>query len=86
MVSTSKLAKMGTKRAGGGYVKPATSQLELLWDIKETFASQLSICLLSYSLAPQAQYPVQLQQGTSFLNYLVTDEGVDPESVRPIRP
>ena len=55
---------------GGGYVKPATTQFELLWDLKRTFGSNLTICLLSYALAPEAQYPIQLQQAVGILKYL----------------
>ena len=66
---------------GGGYVKPATTQLELLWDLKKTLGSQLAICLISYSLAPRAQYPVQLQQAIGLLRYLMNDAGKKPENV-----
>ena len=63
-------------------MKPATTQLELLWDIKKSLTSHLTICLLSYTLAPEAQYPVQLQQAIDLLRCLVVDGGRKPENVR----
>jgi len=70
------------KQIGGGYVKPVTTQLGLLWDIKTSLASKFAICLLSYSLAPEAQFPVQLQQAVHLLRNLVVDKGKTPENVR----
>ena len=63
-------------------MKPATTQFELLWDLKKTFSPELTICLLSYSLAPEAQYPVQLQQAIGLFKYLLEDKGKKPENVR----
>lgn len=73
---------------GGGFVKPATSQLELLWEIHRSFAPYgLSICVLSYSLAPEAQYPIQLEQSLDLVQYLIFSKGRKPSDVRarPIR-
>ncbi|KAL9014488.1 MAG: hypothetical protein Q9173_000868 [Seirophora scorigena] len=66
---------------GGGYVKPATTQLNLLWSIKQALPPTSAICLLSYSLAPDAHYPVQLHQAVLLLKYLVDDQGKQPENI-----
>ncbi|CAL8580021.1 hypothetical protein XPA_005754 [Xanthoria parietina] len=62
---------------GGGYVKPATTQLDLLWNIKKSMPQTFSICLMSYTLAPSAQYPFQLRQAVLLLKYLIVDQGKD---------
>ncbi|KAL8906377.1 MAG: hypothetical protein Q9207_002089 [Kuettlingeria erythrocarpa] len=66
---------------GGGYVKPATTQLDLLWNIQKALPQSSSICLLSYSLAPGAQYPTQLHQAVLLLKYLVLDQGKEPKMI-----
>ncbi len=63
-------------------MKPLTTQLGLLWDIKQSIAPQkLAICVLSYVLAPEAQYPVQLQQAVDLIRHLVIVRGRKPEDV-----
>ncbi|KAL8964555.1 MAG: hypothetical protein Q9197_006881, partial [Variospora fuerteventurae] len=66
---------------GGGYVKPATTQLDLLWNLHEALPPSSSICVLSYSLAPGAQYLFQLHQAVLLLKYLVDDQGKEPKKM-----
>ena len=40
-----------------------------------------AVAFLSYSLAPTAQYPVQLAEAVDLLRYLTYDEGKDPSKV-----
>ncbi|KAL8941267.1 MAG: hypothetical protein Q9211_001889 [Gyalolechia sp. 1 TL-2023] len=69
------------RTTGGGYVKPATTQLNLLWNIKQALPPTSAICLLSYSLAVDGQYPVQLHQAVLLLKYLVLDQGKQPKNI-----
>ena len=71
---------------GGGFIKPATSQLGLLWEIKTAFVPYgLAICVLSYNLAPEAQYPVQLEQASDLLRYLLNEKCRKPGDVRTLQ-
>lgn len=69
---------------GGGYSLCATSgHMEWLWDLKETLAQQssISIVILSYTLAPEAQYPTQLKQAVQALDFLVKEKGAGNVSI-----
>lgn len=81
MVSIRYIPRARLRRTGGGYVKPITTQLNLLWKIKKSLPPTSSICLLSYSLASGSQYPIQLRQAVSILSYLVMDQGKKPGKV-----
>ena len=41
--------------------------------------SHITICLVSYSVAPDTQDPVQLQQSVAALRYLLSDVGKGPD-------
>ncbi|KAI0426860.1 alpha/beta-hydrolase [Xylaria sp. FL1042] len=69
---------------GGGYVYPATTQFQWCWDLKERMSAcqiDFAVAFLSYSLAPTAQYPVQLAEAVDLLRYLTHDEGKDPSKI-----
>ncbi|KAI1354787.1 alpha/beta-hydrolase [Xylaria sp. FL0043] len=68
---------------GGGYVYPATTQLQWCWDLKERSAlgTDFAVAFLAYSLAPAAQYPVQLSEAVDLLRYLTDKKGKDPSKI-----
>ncbi|KAI0812923.1 alpha/beta-hydrolase [Xylaria sp. FL0064] len=68
---------------GGGYVYPATTQLQWCWDLKErsNLRTDLAVAFLAYSLAPSAQYPVQLSEAVDLLRYLTGKEGKNPSKI-----
>ncbi|KAJ3578594.1 hypothetical protein NPX13_g1970 [Xylaria arbuscula] len=71
------------RRHCGGYVYPATTQLQWCWDLKErsTLGADFAVAFLAYSLAPAAQYPVQLAEAVDLLRYLTDKEGKNPEKI-----
>ena len=70
---------------GGGFVVPATPghikyQFELQKAIRR-LGHDFSIFSLSYTLAPKAVYPTQLEQAAAALRFLVHDQGRDPDTI-----
>ncbi|KAI9812883.1 MAG: hypothetical protein M1827_004401 [Pycnora praestabilis] len=70
---------------GGGYALPATpAHLQFLWEIKTLLSdlgSDVAILILSYTLAPERQYPRQLEQGVETLRYVIETMGKAPSNV-----
>ena len=70
---------------GGGYVLGATvGHLAWLHDLQRDLSTDhdVNIVLPSYTLAPEGQYPVQMQQGVECLNWLLNDLKKSPSDVR----
>ena len=70
---------------GGGYVLGATAgHLNWLHDLQRDLSKEhsVSIVLPSYTLAPDGQYPVQMQQGVECLHWLLKDLKKSPSDVR----
>jgi hypothetical protein len=70
---------------GGGYVNaisPAHLEwlLELSTDLSKT--KKVAVAVLGYTCSPEGQYPLQLQQGTESLIWLMKTQGKKPEDVR----
>ena len=61
---------------GGGYAQPMTPGHFLFFHdlikLLNTTGSSINLVVLSYTLAPQAQYPTQLIQASSLLTHLLT--------------
>ena len=70
---------------GGGYVQPATpTHLQYLGDLVKLFTSlgySFSCVVLAYSLAPEAEYPIQLAQAAELLRHLLETERRSPSSL-----
>ena len=69
---------------GGGYVNaisPAHLEwlLELSTDLSKT--KKVAVAVLGYTCSPEGQYPLQLQQGTESLLWLMKSQGKKPEDV-----
>lgn len=75
---------------GGGYIIPSTDgHWEYQYKLREKMiesGGDISVLSLSYTLAPNATYPIQLRQAVSALRYLVETEGRDPSTVRRVIP
>ena len=69
---------------GGGYIFPATKQFDLLWSFKDNLSQDSAMIILQYSVAPDGQYPLQLQQGTELLRYIIQDAGKKASNVIPL--
>ncbi|KAK5136551.1 hypothetical protein LTR08_002895 [Meristemomyces frigidus] len=70
---------------GGGYVLGATAgHFKWLHDLQMDLSKDCSvnIVLPGYTLAPEAQYPVQMKQGVECLKWLLDDLGKKPSDVR----
>lgn len=70
---------------GGGYIAAATPghlkfQFELQKSIRK-LGHDFSIFSLSYTLAPKAVYPTQLNQAVSAIRYLIQDQKRDPNTI-----
>ncbi|KAK4506872.1 hypothetical protein PRZ48_000605 [Zasmidium cellare] len=69
---------------GGGYALPAT-EFHLVWyfnlskDLSKK--TKISVIMPSYTLTPQAQYPVQLQQAAETLDFLINKQGKKPSDI-----
>ncbi|KAF2173052.1 hypothetical protein M409DRAFT_17002 [Zasmidium cellare ATCC 36951] len=69
---------------GGGYAVPATEQ-HLIWyfnlskDLSKK--TKLSVIMPSYTLSPQGQYPLQLQQAAETLDFLINKQGKKPSDI-----
>lgn len=69
---------------GGGYIMAATrGHVEWAYNLTHDMAKKHSIStlFLAYTLAPEAQYPTQLQQAAEMLHYLIEIEGRKPSDV-----
>ena len=67
---------------GGGYVLPAAvAHFDIGHELKHYLDSNTAVIVLSYSLAPEFPYPIQLQQATALLRYLIEEVGKRPENV-----
>jgi len=69
---------------GGGYVNaisPAHLEwlLELSTDLSKS--KRVAVAVLSYTCSPEGQYPLQLQQGTESLLWLMETQGKKPEDI-----
>jgi len=69
---------------GGGYVRPMSIAhldwlLELQTDLSKT--KNVAIAAISYTCAPEGQYPLQLRQGAESLLWLLETQGRKPEDV-----
>lgn len=69
----------------GGYVLAASAgHVKWLFDLQEELSKTTSIAvvLVSYTLAPQGQYPLQLQQAAESLEWLVETKKKKAADVR----
>ena len=70
---------------GGGYTFPADiGHFDLASTIvkhAQSAGKDVAVLMLSYSLAPQAHYPRQLQQGVETLRHALTQLGREPGSI-----
>ena len=66
---------------GGGYAWPGSSQIDFHWEIQSKSNEEVAVVVLSYSLAPAAQYPTQLRQAVELVRYLIYDAGKSPSNV-----
>ncbi|TKA70168.1 hypothetical protein B0A55_05822 [Friedmanniomyces simplex] len=69
---------------GGGFNLAASAgHVEWLWELKNDLAQQASISVVipSYTLAPEGQYPLQLQQAAETLQWLVEKQGKSPGNI-----
>ncbi|KAF2105073.1 alpha/beta-hydrolase [Rhizodiscina lignyota] len=70
---------------GGGYVAPATpghfAYLSDLTTLLNAAGHDISTCILSYTLAPQAQYPTQLAETSVLINFLLSNESRSANSL-----
>ena len=70
---------------GGGYVLPCTAgHFQWLFDLQNDLAKDhsISVVVVSYTLAPGGQYPLQVKQAAEALSH-VLDQGKKPEDVCP---
>ncbi|KAH8821752.1 prolyl oligopeptidase-like protein [Xylogone sp. PMI_703] len=70
---------------GGGYSIPGSpEQFEFLFRAQKQFKSEghsVSYLALSYDLTPEAQYPRQLEQAATFINYVINDLHYHPNNI-----
>jgi len=70
---------------GGGFVVPMSpGHIQFLAEIKDELVAQgtdVAVLILAYTTAPEARYPVQLQQAVETLRYLIEQEGRDPSDI-----
>ncbi|KDQ60391.1 hypothetical protein JAAARDRAFT_67935 [Jaapia argillacea MUCL 33604] len=70
---------------GGGFVLPATeAYFQFLWETIQKVkweGREVAVLLLSYDLAPGAQYPRQLQQAVTLLHHLIHNLHKDPSNI-----
>jgi acetyl esterase/lipase len=73
---------------GGGFIIPASrGHMKFQFSLQRTVSTSLrpgddmSILSLHYTLAPGSPYPTQLSQAVSALNYLISTESRNPDSI-----
>lgn len=62
--------------------------MKWLWDTRKALTkagNETSVLILTYTLSPHGQFPVQLRQAINLLKYAVEDEKLSPSQVRPFR-
>jgi acetyl esterase/lipase len=88
--SGAKLHWLGPKTAqrvmlffhGGGYVMACSpGHWQWLFDLQNDVSKDIAIAVLSYDLAPDAQYPTQLKQAAEALHWLLEKQGRNPREV-----
>lgn len=65
---------------GGGYVLACTGgHIRFLYsDLVKKTGNKYAVCILAYTLAPERQYPTQLIQASTLINYLISQEQILP--------
>ena len=70
---------------GGGYITghPLTSlsQMPRVAELAEEQSISASVFALQYSLAPEARFPAQIEQGLAAYKYLIEEMRIDPANV-----
>ncbi|KAF2655212.1 alpha/beta-hydrolase [Lophiostoma macrostomum CBS 122681] len=66
---------------GGGFVYPATTRFEFVYDVQKEAGDDTAGVVLSYSLAPGKQYPHQLKQAIGLMSHLINEMGKKPENI-----
>jgi acetyl esterase/lipase len=69
---------------GGGYVNAISpAHLEWLLELSTDLSNskRVAVAVLGYTCSPEGQYPLQLQQGTESLLWLMETQGKKPEDV-----
>lgn len=66
---------------GGGFVFPAKTQFQFIYDVQQKAGDDTAGIVLSYSLAPTKSYPHQLRQGVALISYLIHEAGKKPEDI-----
>lgn len=72
---------------GGGYVAFSVANflplLLAMWESANSLNPNMSVSIfaLEYDMAPEAKYPIALQQATSGYDYLVAEVGIDPQRI-----
>lgn len=73
---------------GGGYTQPATEgyfqymkKLVAELNASKSKSRSVAVLMLAYSLAPEHEYPTQLQEAAALLSYLTKDEGRSPGDI-----
>jgi acetyl esterase/lipase len=75
------------KQIGGGYVQPASpAHFNYLYDLinvlnKQSAGPKISVLVLAYTLAPDAEFPTQLSEATSLISYLTKTLNRSPSSL-----
>ena len=57
---------------GGGYIYPAGTQYNFFWDFLQTQKVNAAVVILSFSLAPGGQYPLQIRQAVGLIDWLLS--------------
>ncbi|KAK3673418.1 hypothetical protein LTR78_006652 [Recurvomyces mirabilis] len=92
LASGVKLHRLGVKNPqytilylhGGGFNLPAMNgHFEWLLDVINDLSPHASVgvVFLSYTLSPKGQYPLQLQQATESLQWLITKQNISPSKI-----
>ncbi|KAF1961787.1 alpha/beta hydrolase fold protein [Byssothecium circinans] len=66
---------------GGGFVYPATTQFQFVYDVQKEAGDDTAGIVLSYSLAPGKPYPHQLKQAVALMSHLINEAGKKPENI-----
>jgi hypothetical protein len=73
---------------GGGFVLSCSAgHFQWLFDLEKELSKShsFSVVLVSYTLAPHGQYPVQVQQAAEALQWLLTQQGRKPSNVSTLQ-
>ncbi|CAI6336179.1 unnamed protein product [Periconia digitata] len=66
---------------GGGIFYSAITQFQFVYDVQEKAGKNTAGVVLSYSLAPEKQYPHQLKQVIALISYLINEACKKPENI-----